>query len=319
VRPRAVFAAQNRASTWKERHTAVDARQGARMTTSPNQLQELSLLPQSFVDRWHGLPLAWVEAKPFSLVRNICAQRPHLATLDVGSGEAEIAFSSNTERLDVSAGAIGLFVPGERRHIRWRCHSARRILVDLDMRFLAEHGLVSDEMLSTRFKQDLEFRDPELSLLLRAMVGEVASGCPNGRLFAESLSLGLASRLVRSHGSRAAHDRERGRLTSAQLTRLNDLIESRLDGSISLGILSKATGFSAPHLVRLMRNTVQCTPHQYVLQRRVKRALWLLQETDMTIAAVAASTGFSSQSHLTSTMARIDGRTPGAVRRMRAL
>jgi AraC family transcriptional regulator len=289
------------------------------MTTSPNQLRELSLLPQSFVDRWHGLPLAWVEGKPYSLVRNICVQRPHLATLDVGSGEAEIAFASSTENLTVSAGAIGLFLPGERRYIRWRCNSARRILVDLDIRFLADRGLASDEMLSSRFRQDLEFRDPELSRLLRAMVGEVANGCPNGRLFAESLSLGLASRLVRSHGSRGAHDRERGRLTSAQLKRLDELIESRLDGAISLAMLSDATGFSAPHLVRLMRTTLQCTPHQYVLQRRVKRALWLLRETDMTIASIAARTGFSSQSHLTSTMGRIDGRTPGAVRRMRAL
>jgi AraC family transcriptional regulator len=312
-----VAAAQNRANTGK-RHT-LDARRGARMTISPNRLHERSLLPQSFVEHWQGLPLAWVEGKPFSLVRNLCSQRPHLATLDAGSGEAEIAFPSSTECLNVSAGAIGLFLPGEQRYIRWRCNGARRILVDIDIRFLADRDLASDEMLSSRFRQDLEFRDPELSLLLRAMVGEVANGCPNGRLYAESLSLGLASRLVRSHGSRGAHDRERGRLTSAQLKRLDELIESRLDGPISLGMLSKAAGFSAPHLVRLMRNTVQCTPHQYVLQRRIKRALWLLHETDMTIAGIAASTGFSSQSHLTSTMARIDGRTPGAVRRMRAL
>src|SRR5688572_18007148 len=208
------------------------------MTTSPNRLQESSLLPQSFLERWQGLPLAWVEGKPFSLVRNICAQRPHLATLDAGSGEAEIAFTSSTERLNVSAGAIGLFLPAEQRYIRWRCNRARRILVDVDARFLAERGLASDEMLSSRLRQDLEFRDPELSLLLRAMVGEVANGCPNGRLYAESLSLGLASRLVRTHGSRGAHDRERGRLTSAQLKRLDELIESRLDGPISLGMLA---------------------------------------------------------------------------------
>jgi AraC family transcriptional regulator len=289
------------------------------MTTSPNSLHEPSLLPQSFVERWQGLPLAWVEGKPSSLVRNVMLQRPHLATLDAGSGEAEIAFTSSAARLNVSAGAIGLFLPGERRYIRWRCHSARRILVDLDVRFLVERGLASDEVLATRLRQDLEFRDPDLSRLLSAMVGEVANGCPNGRLYAESLSLGLASRLVRTHGSRGAHERERGRLTSTQLRRLDELIESQLDRSISLAMLSDAVGFSAAHLVRLMRNTLQCTPHQYVLQQRVRRALRLLLETDMTIAGIAARTGFSSQSHLTSTMARIDGRTPGAVRRMRAL
>ena len=286
------------------------------MTASaPNRLQEPSLLPPSFLARWHGLPLAWVESKPFSLIRNVSLQRPTLATLDAGSGEAEIAFAARTTCLNVTAGAIGLFLPGEQRYVRWRCNRARRILVDLDVRFLTDRQLASEDMLAIDFKQDLEFRDPEISRVLQAMVLEVANGCPNGRLYAESLSLGLTTRLVRSLGSRGTRDRERGKLTAAQLGRIDDLIESRLDGAISLAMLSEAAGFSAPHLVRLMRNTLQCTPHQYVLRRRTRRALSLLRETDRPIAGIAASTGFASQSHLTSTMVRIDGRTPGAVRR----
>jgi AraC family transcriptional regulator len=287
------------------------------MTAPTNRLEEPSLLPPSCVARWQGLPLSWVESNPFSLIRNVSLQRPVLATLDVGSGEAEIAFASHTERLNVTAGAIGLLLPGEQRYVRWRCNRARRILVDLDLRFLADRGLASEEMLSIQLKQDLEFRDPEVSRVLQAMVREVADGCPNGRLYAESLSLGLASRLVRTLGSRGTHDRERGKLTRTQLARIDALIEARLDSPISLAMLADTTGFSAPHLVRLMRNTVQCTPHRYVLRRRVERALALLRETDRSIASIAALTGFASQSHLTSTMVRIDGRTPGSVRRAR--
>jgi AraC family transcriptional regulator len=286
--------------------------------TSLNRLEEFSLLPSSSLARWQGLPLAWVEASPFSLVRNVSLQRPTLATLDTGSGAAEIAFPTRTAGLNVSAGAMGLFLPGEQRYVRWRCISARRILVDLDLRLLADPGLLSEEVLSTRFRQDLEFRDHEVTLLLRAMVAEIQAGCPNGRLYAESLSLGVALRLVRLLGSRSAPARERGKLTAAQLKRIDELIESRLDGPLSLMMLSKAAGISAPHLVRLMRNTLHCTPHQYVMGWRVKRALALLLETDMTIASIAAGTGFSSQSHLTSTMVRIDGRTPGEVRQTRA-
>jgi len=284
---------------------------------SLNRLEEPSLLPASFRERWQGLPLAWVEARPFSLIRNISLQRPTLATLHAGSGEAEIAFATKTECLNVSAGAMGLFLPGDQRYVRWRCNSARRILVDVDLSFLADRGLVSEEMLSTGFRQDLEFRDNEISLLLQAMVVEIQRGCPNGRLYAESLSLGLALRLVRTLGSRGAPDRERGKLTRAQLKRIDELIESRLDGPLSLAMLSEAAGTSAPHLVRLMRKTLHCSPHQYVMDRRIKVALSLLLETDMTIASIAARTGFSSQSHLTSTMVRIDGRTPGAVRQLR--
>lgn len=286
-------------------------------TTSPNRLQEVSLLRPSYVERWQGLPLAWVEASSFSLIRNVSLQRPALATLDVGSGEAEIAFSASTECLNVSAGAIGLFLPGDQRYVRWRCNEARRILVDLDLRLLIDRGLGSEEMLTSRFRQDLEFRDPEISQMLRVMVSEVESGCPNGRLYAESLSVGLVTRLVRTHAPPGAPERERGRLTTAQLQRVDELIESRLEGPISLAQLSSAAGVSAPHLVRLMRITMQCSPHQYVLRKRVKRALLLLRETDLPIASIAAKTGFSSQSHLTSTMSRLGGMTPGAVRRVR--
>jgi AraC-like DNA-binding protein len=287
------------------------------MTAPTNRLEELSLLPPRFVARWQGLPLSWVESHPFSLIRNVSLQRPVLATLDVGSGEAEFAFASHTERLNVTAGAIGLLLPGEQRYVRWRCNRARRILVDLDLRFLTDRGLASEELLSIQLKQDLEFRDPEVSRVLQAMVREVADGCPNDRLYAESLSLGLASRLVRTLGSRGTQDRERGKLTRTQLARIDALIEARLDSPISLAMLADTIGFSAPHLVRLMRNTVQCTPHRYVLRRRVERALALLRETDRSIATIAALTGFASQSHLTSTMVRIDGRTPGSVRRAR--
>jgi AraC family transcriptional regulator len=287
------------------------------MTASPNRLHEPSLLAPSSLARWQGLPLAWVECEPFSLIRNVSLQRPALATLEIGAGEAEIAFAAGTEHLNVTAGAIGVFLPGEQRYVRWRCDRARRILVDLDVDFLAARELASEEMLSARLRQDLEFRDPDLSRVLQAMVREVADGCPNGGLYAESLSLGLALRVVRTLGSRTASERERGKLTRAQLARIDELIATRLDGRISLAMLAQAAGFSAPHLVRLMRNTAQCTPHQYVLRRRVARALTLLRQTDRSIAGIAAMTGFASQSHLTSTMVRIEGTTPGAVRRAR--
>ena len=49
------------------------------------------------------------------------------------------------------------------------------------------------------------------------------------------------------------------------------------------------------------------TPAQYVLSERLKWARWLLANTNISISAVAAETGFSSQSHLTAVSRRLSG------------
>lgn len=52
------------------------------------------------------------------------------------------------------------------------------------------------------------------------------------------------------------------------------------------------------------------TPHQYILQRRIEKAKYLLQQGKLSIAEVAATVGFCDQSHFTRYFKRIVGVTP---------
>jgi len=61
------------------------------------------------------------------------------------------------------------------------------------------------------------------------------------------------------------------------------------------------------------------TPHQYVMSRRVARARRLLEEGELPITAIAAETGFASQSHLTDLFRREVGVTPRAYRAARGM
>jgi AraC family transcriptional regulator len=56
------------------------------------------------------------------------------------------------------------------------------------------------------------------------------------------------------------------------------------------------------------------TPAQYVLAERLKWARWLLENTRSPISVIAAETGFSSQSHLTSVLRIQTGDTPNELR-----
>ena len=72
---------------------------------------------------------------------------------------------------------------------------------------------------------------------------------------------------------------------------------------------------STHHFVEAFKISVGKPPHQFVLEKRVQRALELLRDGEGTIAEIAEAAGFSSQSHLTANFRRVTGLTPGRFRR----
>jgi AraC family transcriptional regulator len=166
-----------------------------------------------------------------------------------------------------------------------------------------------------RVPTEIEFRDPELSAVVRAMVREIAGGCRNGRLYAESLSLGVALRLSQRRNTRSGAARERGKLSAQQLERVQDLVRNSLGGEVCLAALAAEAGFSPAQFVRLFKNTLGMTPYQYVLRARLERARQLVGASDLALTAIAAETGFSSQSHMTAAFAKTFNVRPGEMRR----
>jgi len=104
-------------------------------------------------------------------------------------------------------------------------------------------------------------------------------------------------------------------LSSAQKALVLDLVRHRLAEDPSLEELAQAAGASRSHFLRLFKNTFGVMPHRFVMEQRIGTARQLLQETRLPIAEIAASTGFSSQSHLCTAMRRSLGLTPGQWRR----
>jgi AraC family transcriptional regulator len=91
---------------------------------------------------------------------------------------------------------------------------------------------------------------------------------------------------------------------------VRDHIESHLDGNLSLVELAGVVGLSARHFASAFRKSVGATPHQHVLHRRIDEAKSLLAVHRRPIAEVAATLGFSSQSHFTEVFHRRVGSTP---------
>jgi len=284
----------------------------------PEMIKRLSRLSPGQSSRWQGLPVHYLDTPEGVWNHKFTPPCTALSLLDEGSIHADINFLRRSMECDLRAGSMALFnanleVRADQRDSR----EARRIVVEIDLALLGRRGLLDDDLPRTPLRDGCEFDDPALAAVMREMVREIEAGCPNGTLFAESLSIGVVLHLCRTRGKRPMPaSRETGRLSPSQWALLNELIATEMSTDLSLSTLAAALGLSKPHFVRLFRRTAGTSPHRYVTQRRVERARQLIVGSKVPLVDVAAEAGLSSQSHLNHLFQRIYGMTPGDVRRL---
>ena len=121
---------------------------------------------------------------------------------------------------------------------------------------------------------------------------------------------------LRSFCARYASPRlpvERPGSAAIRIDRARSMLLDRLDENVTLEELAHAAGLSAFHLLRSFEQRYGLPPHLYRIQQRVGAARVKLA-SGSAIADVAASTGFTDQSHLTRWFKRFVGTTPAAYR-----
>lgn len=280
-----------------------------------NPLRERSLLTAQASANWRGFPLGWLEADPCAEVGGSEVQTTCLALLDTGSAQAAFSWGRRSLNCDLSAGSMGLFTRGTRiRSMRWQCQGVRRIIVEVDLLRLADPEF-QESVHRLPWETVAEFRDEQLATLLRCMVKEAADGSIHGQLYAESLSMGVALRLAKLATCPVGKDAKPGKLSVLQLRRLDEWIQANLVREISLAEMADVVGYSPAHFVRLFKCAMKCTPYRHVMNLRLDRAREMVVSGQLPMVAIAAETGFGSQSHLTVAFARRFKLPPGQLRR----
>lgn len=115
----------------------------------------------------------------------------------------------------------------------------------------------------------------------------------------------------------AATSRGVGGLAAWQERRAKELMDAELD--VSLTQIAASCQLSVTHFVRAFRQSTGMSPHQWLIRRRVQKAMALLVDPTLDIAEIALSCGFSSQSHLNRAFSARVGMPPGQWRRLRQL
>lgn len=70
------------------------------------------------------------------------------------------------------------------------------------------------------------------------------------------------------------------------------------------------------YLTKLFRAKYQLSLHEYICKVRIHSAKQMLSETNLSVAEIAARTGFLSSNVLIKTFKKMEGVTPGAFRKI---
>jgi AraC family transcriptional regulator len=134
---------------------------------------------------------------------------------------------------------------------------------------------------------------------------------PGSNLILNSLSYSIAVLLLRELKSN---------LSSANIVSISDsnyrikqvvdFLQVNFKNDCSLGELSVIANMSSYHFIRVFKNAVGKTPHEYLLDLKINEAKRLLLKKDKSIVDICLESGFNDVSHFTRIFKKRTGLTP---------
>jgi AraC family transcriptional regulator len=135
-------------------------------------------------------------------------------------------------------------------------------------------------------------------------------------LFRQQLTDLLATRLLSAHtGKPPAYQPALGGLAPTVLRRAIARLRSDADMDVSLATLSTDAGLSRFHFCRAFKESTGLSPHNWLRQYRLEQALNMLRDPNNSVAMVAATLGYASQTAFAAAFRKLTGETPSEWRR----
>jgi AraC family transcriptional regulator len=109
----------------------------------------------------------------------------------------------------------------------------------------------------------------------------------------------------------------KGYLLAWQARKVLDHIDRHIASRVLVADLCALVSRSEAHFSRSFRGTFGCSPHVFVVRRRVELASRYMLRTDMSLSDIALGCGFADHAHLSKQFRVVTGRTPAAWRRVK--
>jgi AraC family transcriptional regulator len=162
--------------------------------------------------------------------------------------------------------------------------------------------------IEARLCERLAGNDPMLLSIAGLLAFENDRNYPGGTLFWNGAAQSFIRRLVVAHTTLRSEPLRAG-LGPIALKKIRDYIHDHLADPIEVNDLAALAARSPFHFSRVFARSIGMTPYRYVVHRRLQIAIDRIRG-GMSLAAVAADTGFSDQSHLSRWIRRVHGVAP---------
>ncbi len=237
-----------------------------------------------------------------------------------------MAYNGSMQRVERRSGrsvAIGTFRPGvviiipEGSSSRWDIPKP----VDVVQLYLPHTTLkrVADEADTDAPINLLErtgHPDPITSRLLLSAADSLEGNGALDTLFRHQLTDILPTRVLAAHnGSPATIQPTMGGLSPKVLRRAIERLRSDSDADVSLAALASEAELSRFHFCRAFKESTGLSPHAWLRQYRLERAMNMLRDHDASVVSVAAALGYSSQTAFAAAFRKLTGETPSDWRR----
>jgi AraC family transcriptional regulator len=163
-------------------------------------------------------------------------------------------------------------------------------------------------------RECLRFEDP----LIIQLAHELTRACnvnETNLLYADTLALCMAMRLLHMNDPTPKAGSARGGLSPLQLRRVTDYLTEHIAEDVPLARLASIAGLSPFHFARAFKQSTGMPPHRYQIFLRIEKARTFLETTTLSVGDIAAQLGYDDPSYFARLFAREFGVAPQAHRR----
>ncbi|WP_221793047.1 AraC family transcriptional regulator [Aquisediminimonas sediminicola] len=160
------------------------------------------------------------------------------------------------------------------------------------------------------------FADPLGVALSRQVIAELYAPPADDRTeYIGALVNALKAHILRGTASAPVDDVPTSTFSAYRLHQIMGEIDRRPNAHHSLENMAETAGVSPSHFCRVFRQAIGIPPHKYIMRKRLDRAKEMLSHTGLSLAAIAESVGFASQSHFTRAFRQYAATTPSDFRK----
>lgn len=171
-------------------------------------------------------------------------------------------------------------------------------------------GELADKMLQVyKIKDTIVFKNTDASQII-AKIYEKCKTLENPKEY-QNVTARMFLQLIQF----LADNRNEKAETASNVEKIRLYIDCHITENLKISDIAKEFSISSEHTIRIFKKIYGITPHQYILQSKIRLAMIMLKMTDSSIEEIAEKLNFSDSHHFSAQFKKYSGFNPAKYRK----